>query len=110
VQVPRRDRPHVVPQGLVTFHRPGRLCGLRVRSHFLVVVFAFYLFGGWWWQLVQDMDLIAVSYSANETGISEEPDGCVCVWSLQNTLQRPESVLQCQVTPLLHPHAHAHEI
>jgi hypothetical protein len=43
------------------------------------------------------MDLIAVSYSANETGISEEPDGCVCVWSLQNTLQRPESVLQCQV-------------
>lgn len=66
--------------------------------------------GGWWWQLVQDMDLIAVSYSANETGISEEPDGCVCVWSLQNTLQRPESVLQCQVTPLFHPHAHAHEI
>jgi dynein intermediate chain len=48
----------------------------------------------------KDMDLIAVSYSANETGISEEPDGCVCVWSLQNTLQRPESVLQCQ-SPVL---------
>lgn len=42
------------------------------------------------------MDLVAASYSANETGISEDPDGCVCVWSLQNMLQRPESVLQCQ--------------
>jgi len=48
----------------------------------------------------KDMDLIAVAYSANETGISEEPDGCVCVWSLQNMLQRPESVLQCQ-SPVL---------
>eukprot|EP01118_Nematostelium_gracile_P019529 TRINITY_DN9079_c0_g1_i1.p1 TRINITY_DN9079_c0_g1~~TRINITY_DN9079_c0_g1_i1.p1 ORF type:complete len:618 (-),score=163.43 TRINITY_DN9079_c0_g1_i1:23-1660(-) len=40
-------------------------------------------------------DLVVASYSANETG-SNDPDGVVLVWSLQNTLNRPEYRFNCQ--------------
>jgi len=40
-------------------------------------------------------DLVVASYSANETG-SNDPDGVVLVWSVQNALQRPEYRFHCQ--------------
>lgn len=40
-------------------------------------------------------DLIAASYSANEEG-TNDPDGVVLVWSLENALQRPEYRFNCQ--------------
>ncbi|KAL6078661.1 Cytoplasmic dynein 1 intermediate chain 2 [Balamuthia mandrillaris] len=53
-------------------------------------------------------DLVAASYSANEAG-THDPDGVVCVWSVQNMLQRPEFVFNCQspvmscLLPKYHP-------
>jgi len=38
---------------------------------------------------------VIASYSANESG-SNDPDGVVLVWSIQNTLQRPEYRFNCQ--------------
>eukprot|EP01117_Protostelium_nocturnum_P007231 TRINITY_DN2586_c0_g1_i1.p1 TRINITY_DN2586_c0_g1~~TRINITY_DN2586_c0_g1_i1.p1 ORF type:complete len:506 (+),score=173.11 TRINITY_DN2586_c0_g1_i1:525-2042(+) len=40
-------------------------------------------------------DLIVASYSMNEDNTTD-PDGVVLVWSLQNTLQRPEYRFNCQ--------------
>jgi len=40
-------------------------------------------------------DLVAASYSVNSTG-SNDPDGLVLVWSINNTLKRPEYRLHSQ--------------
>jgi dynein intermediate chain len=40
-------------------------------------------------------ELVLASYSANESG-TNDPDGVVLVWSVQNTLERPEYRFNCQ--------------
>eukprot|EP01090_Pellita_catalonica_P020620 TRINITY_DN7458_c0_g1_i1.p1 TRINITY_DN7458_c0_g1~~TRINITY_DN7458_c0_g1_i1.p1 ORF type:complete len:620 (+),score=107.90 TRINITY_DN7458_c0_g1_i1:87-1946(+) len=40
-------------------------------------------------------ELFAVSYSASDVG-TNDADGVVCVWSVHNTLDRPEFVFNCQ--------------
>jgi dynein intermediate chain len=41
-------------------------------------------------------DIVVASYSSNETANINDPDGVVLVWSLKDTLQRPEYRFHCQ--------------